>query len=119
MQNLSDGNLTNHLAHFHNIASFGQVEFETLVRAFHFHTHDTHTGHIVYLHDQAVGARDMEHRLAHRDGDVLIVKEMVEGEPESLMTLGIAKGETNARLAFYKPMNEIEKIVSGGDGDAI
>ena len=52
-------------------------------------------------------------------GDVLIVMEMVEGEPESLMTLGIAKGETNARLAFYKPMNEIEKIVSGGDGDAI
>ena len=48
-------------------------------------------------------------------GDVLIVKGMVEGDPESLITLGIAKGETYARVAFYKSIDEIERIVRSGD----
>lgn len=50
-------------------------------------------------------------------GDILIVKGMIEGEPEGLMTLGIVNGEEQARIAFYKPIDEIEKMVRDGDSE--
>ena len=44
-------------------------------------------------------------------GDVLIVSGMIEDEPDSLITLGIVNGENYARIAFYKPMDEIVQMV--------
>ena len=46
-------------------------------------------------------------------GNVLIVVGLVEDEPEEITTIGIVNGEKFARMAFYKPMNEIEQMLRG------
>lgn len=46
-------------------------------------------------------------------GDILIVKGACEDDPNALMTFGIIEGENSARVAFYKPMQEIEQMISG------
>lgn len=45
-------------------------------------------------------------------GDILIVKGACEDDTNDLMTFGIIEGENSARVAFYKPMQEIEQMIS-------
>ena len=44
-------------------------------------------------------------------GDVLIVKGLIEDASEDVMTMGIISGENTARIAFWKPMNEVKKML--------
>ena len=53
-------------------------------------------------------------KIGKKHGDVLVVKGMIEDDPEGLMTLGIIEGENKAQIAFYKPMDEIEKMLNEG-----
>ena len=46
-------------------------------------------------------------------GDILIVKGAFEGDANAIATLGIVDGESSARLAFYKPIEEIEQMLNG------
>ena len=45
-------------------------------------------------------------------GDILVVKGAVEDDPNALMTFGIIEGEKKARIAFYKPIHELEQMIS-------
>lgn len=50
-------------------------------------------------------------------GDILIVKGVCEDDTNALMTFGIIEGENSARVAFYKPMQEIEQMISGRESE--
>lgn len=53
-------------------------------------------------------------RMDNVHGDVLVVKGMVEDDPEEIMTLGVVEGENVARIAFYKHMDEIKAMLQDG-----
>ena len=44
-------------------------------------------------------------------GDILIVKGAIEDDADALMTFGVIDGEQTARVAFYKPIDEIKQMV--------
>lgn len=44
-------------------------------------------------------------------GDVLIVKGLIEDAPEDIMEMGIISGEKVARIAFWKPISEVEEML--------
>ena len=68
---LSDRDFADILAHFHDIATLGETQLITLVRAFHLHAHHPDSCHIVDLHDFTLGTRHTEDGRGIDDGDTL------------------------------------------------
>ena len=52
-----------------------------------------------------------EIRMKTVHGDVLIVKGLIKDAPEDIMEMGVISGENVARIAFWKPINEIEEML--------
>ena len=63
-----------------------------------------------FLGDWDVTDENIVMKFDPKHGTIIYVAGMIEGNPNSLMSLGAEEGSTDFKVAFYEPFKEFDKM---------